>query len=204
VYQFDSVGLTLGWVGADSLFLFILYFVCMRVLYKLERAEEQTEDTNRDMRVLRKSIVGFVVCALIVTGSGLAMPVIGKIIVTQMGWNDAFFGSVFLAFATSLPELVVTISALSIGAVDIALGNVLGSNLFNIATIFVNDLVMPKALFFQSISTMHLVTGLSAVVMSSLALLGFMIAPRSKYRIGWPSSLIFGLYVICMYILYQA
>ena len=48
-----------------------------------------------------------------------------------MGWRTTFVGTLFVAGATSLPELVVTISALRMGAVDLAIGNLLGSNLFN-------------------------------------------------------------------------
>jgi len=57
-----------------------------------------------------------------------------------MGWGQSFVGTLLVAGVTSAPEAAVTISALRIGALDMAIANLLGSNLFDIVILAVDDL----------------------------------------------------------------
>ena len=60
------------------------------------------------------------------------------------GLADSFVGTLLIAGATSLPELVVTVRAMRIGAVDMAIGNLLGSNLFDVLILAIDDIFFRK------------------------------------------------------------
>ena len=57
-------------------------------------------------------------------------------IALQTGLGRTFVGSIFLALVTSLPEMVVSLSALKMGAFDLAIGNIFGSNMTNMFIVF--------------------------------------------------------------------
>lgn len=68
----------------------------------------------------------FAPAGAVVAGAGLWLPFIATDLTNAMAWNRSFVGSLFVAMATSLPELAVTLAALRIGALDMAIGNLLG------------------------------------------------------------------------------
>ena len=81
------------------------------------------------------------------------------------GASDAvrsFVGSLFVAMATTLPELAVTLSALRLGALDMAIGNLLGSNLFNVAIVAIDDLFYRPGDLLAHVSPVHAITAASA------------------------------------------
>ena len=121
-----------------------------------------------------------------------------------MGWEKSFVGTLFVAFATSLPELVTTLAALRIGALDMAIGNLLGSNLFNIVILTVDDLAFLTGPLLAHVSPIHGVSALSAVIMSAVTILG--LRYRSKTRVlktvGWTSLCLFLLYLLNTYVVY--
>lgn len=72
------------------------------------------------------------------------------------------FGTILVALATSLPELVSTLAAFRMGAPDLALGNIFGSNAFNMILFMPLDIMYPKVLF-SSVRSIHAVTAMSVV-----------------------------------------
>jgi cation:H+ antiporter len=58
----------------------------------------------------------------------------------QLGVSSAFFGFVFLAMATSLPEASAIVAAVRAGSYDLAVGNLLGSNCFNMCVLIALDI----------------------------------------------------------------
>ncbi|WP_170146962.1 sodium:calcium antiporter [Sinobaca qinghaiensis] len=81
-------------------------------------------------------------------------------------------GTLLLAVATSLPELTATISASVIGNADIAVGNGLGSLLFNIFVLFALDIYFRKKRLFLTVSHDHTYTGIIALLLSTVAAAG--------------------------------
>jgi cation:H+ antiporter len=110
----------------------------------------------------------------------------------------------FIAFATSVPELVITISAARLGALDLAIGNLFGSNLFDIAIIAIDDIFYLPGPILQHASPMHAVSSLSAVMMTGLAIIGLLYRPRTQLvrAVGWTSLWLFALYLLNTYVLY--
>mgnify|MGYP000560108180 CR=1 FL=1 len=128
----------------------------------------------------------------------------GKHLALAMGWNESFVGTIFVAFVTSVPELVVTIAAVRIGALDMAIGNLLGSNLFDIAILALDDLLYLPGPILSHVSATHGVSALSAMVMAGVAIIGLLYRPRTRVfrTVGWVSIFLLLVYLLNSYILF--
>jgi len=85
-------------------------------------------------------------CGLII-GGGVVLSILGSRMALPpaeggFGLEASLIGTLFLAIATSLPELVISFASVRMGFLDMAVGNVLGSNMFNLLIIFVSDVAM--------------------------------------------------------------
>ena len=142
--------------------------------------------------------------ALIVVGAALFLPYFGKFIAEYSGLGNTFFGTLFLAATTSLPELVVSISALRMGALDMAVGNLFGSNIFNIFILGIDDLFYRDGSLFSNIEQSHLVSILTVIAMTSVAMIGLLFkAERKKFVLATDTFIILVLYVFMMMVLYN-
>jgi cation:H+ antiporter len=153
---------------------------------------------------LRLAVTRFAMAAAVVAGAGMWLPFVASDLATAMGWNRTFVGSLFVALATSMPELAVTLSALRIGALDMAIGNLLGSNLFNVAIIAVDDLFYRSGALLADVSPVHAVTAGSAITMTGLAMVGLFFKPGSRVlrAVGWVSLGLVAVYLLNTYILF--
>lgn len=173
--------------------ILVLYLVAMRTVFAYERAKPPAPhavDAMGDaLPTLRQAIGRFALAAVVVVLAGLWLPFAAVDLAAQMGWTRSFVGTLFVSMATSLPELAVTLSALRIGALDMAIGNLLGSNMFNVAIVAVDDLFYRKGPLLADVSPVHAITVASAITMSGLALIGLFLRPRSRVlrAVGWVS-----------------
>jgi cation:H+ antiporter len=95
-------------------------------------------------------------------------------------------GTIFVAAATSLPELVVTFAALRLGAVDLAVGNLFGSNLVNLAILGIMGLLYVKAPILQAVTGKHVGTAIMAILMTAIAGAELIYRPQKK-SLRWMS-----------------
>lgn len=133
---FHAKETTLGRMDGVSLlvcFVFFMYITVREGLRGRKDAKKEHEDEVENMSFpIGKSIVLLVVgLAGIVFGGDLSVEG-AKEIARAFGLSEALIGLTIVAIGTSLPELVTSIVAAKKGESDIALGNVVGSNLFNI------------------------------------------------------------------------
>ena len=81
-------------------------------------------------------------------------------------------GSLFIAITTSLPEIFVSLAAVRIGAVDLGIGNVLGSNLFNLLILGLDDVFYRQAPLLADAAASHSISIVAIVIMKGLFLIG--------------------------------
>ncbi|MGM0651197.1 MAG: sodium:calcium antiporter [Bacillota bacterium] len=127
--------------------------------------------------------IQFFICAALIVFAGSKLTRNAAIISEKTGIGSAWIGALLLALATSLPELVTTLSAVAINTPDLALGNILGSCLFNLALLAVMDLVSGKGPLTSIISQGHIITAslsILTICFAALALLGFVYV-----SVGW-------------------
>lgn len=199
----------LGWVGPYT-FLFIgVYFIAIKLIYYYERKEMSKHKEEAAVEIkykgisFKKAIRSYIINALIVISAAVFLPKIGKGIAEMTGLGQTFVGNIFIAMSTSLPEIVVSVAALRIGAIDLAVGNVFGSNIFNILILAIDDLLFVKGPIFSFVSPNHIISAVVAIVMSAVAIIGLTYHSGKKpLPLSWNSLVLVILYIINLTLLY--
>ncbi|MDH5480472.1 MAG: sodium:calcium antiporter [Nitrosomonas sp.] len=205
-----SMGLTINisFTGIYTPIIMMLYLVAMRALFvrehtQIEHLVEQVASRYPDL-TLRQASIGYAISALVVIAAGVYLPVVCAQLAEIMGWHNSFVGTLFVAGVTSLPELAVTIAAVRMGALDMAVANLLGSNLFNILVLAIDDVIFIKGALLSHISVTHAVSALSAVIMTGFIIIGLIYRPTTRlmFNIGWISIGLMVLYLLNTYVLF--
>jgi cation:H+ antiporter len=190
-------------VGLSSMIVFFLYLVFMNIIFRERKAEQEEEEKYKD-KSLAKEMAYFIISAVIIIAVGIYLPVVGKELAQIMNWTDSFVGVIFLALVTSFPELVVSFATAKIGAIDMLVGNIAGSNLFNIAIIFIIDLAYVKGNILLEASSSNISVGLIAILMNFVVF--FAVVRKSSYRvfnfISINAILLIALYIINLLVIY--
>jgi cation:H+ antiporter len=198
--------LAIGHIGPYTPLIILLYAVAARTIFAYERRERESFAEAVAERypevTLRSALVRYSVGAVAVTAAGWWLPVIAVDLARVMGWQTTFVGTVFVAAATTLPEMAVTISALSLGAVNLAIANLLGSNLFDVLILAIDDLVFLEGPLLSHVSPMHAVSAFSAAVMSGFVIVGILYRPNVRIigSVGWISVALLLMYLLCAYL----
>jgi len=108
--------------------LFIIYLVYLFILARKGKNEEDKPETRPVWKLLLLGVVGGVI---VVWGSNITVDAATSI-AEAMKLSEKFIGLTIVALGTSLPELVTSVTAARKGNADIAIGNIVGSNIFNI------------------------------------------------------------------------
>lgn len=147
-----KLGGTLNYL--DGIILWILFFVFLYYLYRLAKSGEnvtvnEIEKIRPQDTLFRLILVIVLGIIAIIFGSDLTIDA-ATYIATKMNISQRLIGLTIIAFGTSLPELVTSIMASLKGKCDLAVGNIVGSNIFNILFVLgTTALVCPEALAFK-------------------------------------------------------
>jgi cation:H+ antiporter len=202
--------LTVGWVGIPTIVILILYLVGMWWIFRRERGERLDTATitshQYDKFTTRTVCIRFALAATAVIAAGIWLSFIGDGIGKTTGWGNTFVGSLFLAITTSAPELVVAITALRIGAIDLAVADILGANMLDIAMIVPVDLAQGRGFVLSSVSSGNLIVASVAVAMTLLVIAGLRFRRNRKvFRVAsWYTPLLIALYVVGAYALFNS
>jgi len=200
--------LAIGHIGAYTPLIIALYLLAMRTLHQYERrelAEFVGDVAERYAHVsLRRAAIGYALASGVIVAAGIWLPFVGADIAAQMGWHDSFVGTLFVAAATSAPEIAVTIAAVRIGALDMAVANLLGSNLFDILILAIDDIFYLKGPILAHVSQAHALSAVSAIIMTGMAVVGLFYRPAGPLwrSVSWISVFMLALYLLNSYILF--
>jgi cation:H+ antiporter len=200
-------GLTIGHVGAYSPIITVIYLMAVRTLFRHERNHAsgplETEALERGAPLGAAPWI-YALAATVVVATGVWLPFIGERLAVVMGVGKTFVGTLLIALATSLPEVVVTVAALRIRAFNMAVSNLFGSNLFNVLILVVEDLVFVRGSILAGVSELHTISAMSAIVMTGIAVVGLVYRPQRRLfrRIGWASLFLLSIYLINFTVLY--
>lgn len=145
---------------SDAIVILLFFTIFVYYLVSLTRKKKETDEDKKPQFKLGKSLL-FVAIGLvgIIFGSDLVVDSASKI-ATRLGISERIISLTVIAFGTSLPELITTIVSSKKGEQDLLLGNIIGSNIFNICVV----LGIPVAIFgtltpasFQNIDLIMLV-----------------------------------------------
>lgn len=128
--------LWLGYTGGqvtwlEGVILWVLFLLYLRYLYMM--AKKGKEEEREAEQLSTAKIIGLILAGvvMIVAGSNFAVEGASNL-AKALGISQRFIGLTIVAFGTSLPELVTSVSAARKHNADIAIGNIVGSNIFNI------------------------------------------------------------------------
>lgn len=193
-------------IGVFTPILIILYLVAMRAAFDYEArlAVAGAVSGPKPEIGLGRAIAGYLGAAAVVAGAGVWLPFVGLDISHAMGWRATFVGTLFVAAATSAPEMIVTIAAVRLGALDMGIANLLGSNLFNMLVLAIDDIAYQPGSLFAAASPTHAVTAFAAVVMSGIVIVALLYRPSTRFFgfVGWTSLSLSTVYFLASYVIY--
>jgi len=143
---------------------------------------------------------------ILVVAGGFWLARTGREIAEVTRWGESFVGALFLALVTSLPEMSVCLASIRMNAYDMALGNILGSNIFNLGIIFWADMAYRKGSILKGVTPPFYVAawlGIILVLVLSAALMIPSHRKSIKKVITWDSIVIILIYLIGMYCIFR-
>ncbi len=201
-----NVQLKIGWVGIDSLTLMVTYVIGLRIIQSasLQTSEPRQVEVNGDVPTLRTAILGFGIATLLLI---VVMPIMVNAsgdIARMTGLGTGFVGTALVAIVTSLPELVTTITAVRLGVYDLAVGNLFGSNMFNMFILGFSDFFMLNGRFIGVITPDFALVGLIGLIMTIIGLISNQARLERKFLFVEIDALILILvYFLGMLFIYQ-
>jgi cation:H+ antiporter len=202
----DVVAVRLGNVGIYTPAIIVLYLVAVRAVFvkEKERATTPTLDLRYPDITFRQALLRYAAASFVVVIVGISLPFVAKTLAEEMGWSQSFVGTLLVAAATSLPEAATTLGALRIGAIDLAIANLFGSNLFNILVLAIDDLAFLGGPLLSHVSQAQALSGVSAMIMTGAAIVGVQYRPETRvFRlVGWVSLALLLTYILNALVLY--
>jgi len=201
-----DIDVQIGWIGLDSLIIIGIYMFGIRII-QLQGGKPPSEIPVKDSRIpsLRHAILGFCAAVLVLAFTTPWTVRSASQIAEITNISAGFIGATLLAITTSLPELVATISAVRIRAYDLAIGNLFGSNLFNMFALGITDIFFLKGRFLSVIDPAFAMVGLLGLTLTSLGLIGNLVRVERR-RLGFieiDALFILIGYVLSMWFLYS-
>jgi cation:H+ antiporter len=195
-------------IGVTSLSFAVLYFFSVKIIYHYQQKHPAgPPPENPDMPVkkdLKKVIFKYAMFATVIIVTAMALPHFAEQIAEASGLGKSFVGTLFLAISTSLPEIAVSLAAIRLGSTDMAVGNLLGSNIFNIFILFLDDVFYTPGHILKDASNAHISSVFFVILMSATAIIGLIFPAREKkWYMGLDTLTIFLFYILNTLLLYQ-
>lgn len=187
---FDK-GIKNSFTRSDGITLLLFFLVFIYYLISMSRKKEKTEEEGETLSLPKSIIFTVVGLAGIVLGSNFVVDS-AVFLASALGISERMISLTIIALGTSLPELVTSITATKKSEYDIAIGNVVGSNIFNIGVV----IGIPTALF-GGIGAIHF-SYIDLIVMLSSAILLFMFSLK-EYKISKMEGLVFLIVFVVYY-----
>jgi cation:H+ antiporter len=201
-----------GWIGPYTLVFPVLYLLALRLVFVYEKRrisalakETAVEPEYRDVR-MKIVLLNFCACAAAVVSAAAFLPMIGKAIAVSTGLSQTFVGNILISISTSLPEVVVSIAAVRMGSIDLAIGGLFGSNLVNVGLILAaDDIFFARGPILSFVDPHHIVPALSATAMTAIAVIGLTYrAEKKRLVLAWDSIGILSVYILNLLVLRSA
>lgn len=167
----------IGHVGVETILIATIYLLGMRTVFVNSHPTappEQLELGDSNRTVLRRGLVGV---ALAASGLLVVAPLLvlsAEVLAAEAGLSESFVGTLLVGFTTSFPEIAASIAAVRLGAIDLAVGNIFGSNAFNMAIFLGMDLAYAPGPVLAHASQDHVRSALFATVAVGLGLMGIL------------------------------
>jgi cation:H+ antiporter len=194
-------------VGFGSIVILVVYLVGARAIYRhtmIAREVTATAEmtagpeqrsvspeaaltTAQQPPALRPAIVRFLIASLVVLVAAPRFANTANEIAVITGLGTTFVGTWLVGLATSLPELVTSIAAVRLGAYDLAVGNLFGSNTLNMTLFVILDAVHHGPIL-ADIESAHAVSALVAIALMGMGLAALVFRAKGRWGLLEPSG----------------
>ena len=184
-------------IGIGSWAIILAYLFSLRLIYhdSLTAAESAPPQEPEAPLPWRSAVIGYVTAAAAIF---LASPLLAQSaedLADVTGLGRTFFGTVFIACVTSLPEAVTTLAAIRLGTVNMAIGNIFGSNAFNVFLLGIADFAHPRSLFTMA-SQAHAVTATCVILVTAVATSSLLYRAEKRWWVIEPDALLITILII--------
>ena len=202
----------IGWFSSVSVLIIFVYLIAIRVIFKNEQhlsaltTPEPVKSRYENVQSISLPIAikRYALFAALVIAGALLLPFFASRLATETGMSKSFIATLLVAASTSLPELVVSISAVKMGSMDMAVGNLLGSNIFNMLILAVDDLIYTKGPLLLQTNPDHALSGLVTLLMTSVVGISILYgSPSKRFVLALDAILLIALYTILMLAIYK-
>ena len=189
-------------LGTGTILVMLAYVLSVRMIFLDQRiaARAAAEESVRTEKsgaapTLVKSVALFVLAALVILLAGPRLSAAADELAVRSGLAKTFVGTTLIALSTSLPELVTCWAAVRLGSLDLAIGNIFGSNAFNMLILAGLDFAQPGSLL-SVVSPLHCVTAISAMLATSVTIMGQLYQVEHRRWLVEPDALVVILIVL--------
>ena len=179
------------YISPITVVIIALFFFAMYMIFRSGRTDRTNADGSQETpqyegSSLGKTLLSFGTSAAVIVVAAVLLSKVGDGLAEEMGWEASFVGTQFLALSTSLPELATSIAALRLNAPELAITNVLGSNLFNMGfVLFIDDLVYTDGAVWAAVSGVHMLSAAIAIIMTLGVIVALVSRPRGRLGRYW-------------------
>jgi len=149
-----------------------------------------TDDDDARRRALRRAIAQFVIAAIVLLVAAPMFARSAEAVAVATGLGTTFVGTWLVGFSTSLPELVTSLAAIRLKAYDLAVGNLFGSNAFNMAVFPLLDAAHAGPPVLSVANPAHAISALVAIALMAIALAALVYRARGRLTLLEPSALL--------------
>jgi cation:H+ antiporter len=176
-FMLADIDWQIGWIGIDSAIVVLVYIGGVRLIQLQGQQSGTSIETPAapvpdGLMSLRRALIGFGAASVVLI---LVVPHLvssSAEIAALTGLGTGFVGIVLVAFVTSLPETVAALAAVRLGAFDLAVGNLFGSNVFNMFALALVDGFYASGRFLGAIDPTFALAGLLGLLLTSLGMIG--------------------------------
>lgn len=189
LFVFARVQGGVAFMGYAPLALLVVYALGMRAVFEKGRpkppatAPVTSTAPSPSKKTIARPMTELVLAASAILVAGPFAAKAAAEIAVLTGLGNTFTGTTLVGLATSLPELVAAVAAVRMGAIDLAVGNLFGSNAFNMVIFAALDVAEPSRGFFSTLASAHALTGMLAVVLMSLALAALVYRAERRFAL---------------------
>jgi cation:H+ antiporter len=174
----------LGPLGIETILIAVVYVLGMRVFYRLSSVAAQGlipdapdapmhSGVDRSAR-LRGAAWTFALAAVVLIVIAPLLVISAEAVSAESGMSETFIGTLLVGLTTSFPEVAATVAAVRLGAIDLAVGNIFGSNAFNMCVLLFMDLSYTSGPILAEVSADHVMTAQLATVCMAFGVMAIM------------------------------
>lgn len=168
-----------------------------------DRPQPAADESGLEKRSLQFLVTATAMTAAAILVAGYVLSRSGDAIATQTGLGNNFAGFVLVGFASSLPELSTIISAVRLRRSEMAIGDILGTNIFNLAILLVADAFYEEGPILNQAGSFESVAALLGILLTGIYLLGLLEhRNRTIGGIGYDSAAVIAVFLLGLGVLY--